>query len=67
MMSQTDVSIRDVADLVHIDPLVLARLCRYLHIDCREQRVPLHVVERAGKPSQPEERYAVLRSWLLGH
>ena len=58
-------SLREAADVLGIEPWRLSRLGRYLGIDAGDKCVPRGAVHQMAEEASVEQRYCVLRQWLL--
>ncbi len=66
IMITTDLlNLWETADALDIESWRLSRLGRYLRIDPSEKRIPVADVQRFSEETDPESRYAAVRTWLL--
>jgi len=61
-----DLSLREAADMLGIEPWRLSRLGRFVGIDPSKKCVPRREVQRMVLSPAVDDRYAALREWVLG-
>lgn len=65
MISTNLLNLWEAADALDIESWRLSRLGRYLRLDPADKRIPAAEVRRFSELSDPEHRYAAIRTWLI--